>query len=166
MCTWCVVCVWCVCVYMSCVCVVCLCIMCVWCTYLRVCICCMCVVCAMYMVCAVCLCVYVLCVWYVCACAVFIYVYVCGVCVCGVCGGSMWSVVYAEVCTWYLRVCVSEWEVCGKDTPFLIQKSSWADHYTTNRKNSCCLHKAFPGGSQPPGSGVSTADSLCTVLPL
>ena len=66
---------------------------------------------------------------------------------------------------WYVSVCVSEWEVCGKDTPFLIQKSSWADHHTTNRKNSCCSHKALPGGSQPPGSGVSTADSLCTVLP-
>lgn len=51
-----------------------------------------------------------------CVCAVFIYVYACGVCVCGVCGGSMWSVVYAEVCMWYVRVCVSAWELCGEDT--------------------------------------------------
>lgn len=73
------------------------------------------------------------------------------VCVCGVCGEGMWNVVYVEICMWYVRVCVSEWEVCGKDTLFLIQKSSRADHYTTNRKNSCCSHKSFPGGSQPPG---------------
>lgn len=157
-----VVCVVCLCVYVTCVCCVSVYNVCV--VYVSV---------GMYMV-------YVYGVWYICGvCGMSVCIcnmcvvrlFVCNVCVlclsmcmyvvcvCGVCGESMWNVGYVEVCMWYVRECVSEWEVCGKDTLFLIQKSSWADHYTTNRKNSCCLHKSFPGGSQPLGSGVSTAPS-------
>ena len=82
------------------------------------------------------------------------------VCVCGVCGEGMWNVVYVEVCMWHVRVCVSEWEVCGKDTLFLIQKSSWAD----GRTLAVCT-SLFQEEASPRGSGVSTANSLAPSCP-
>ena len=156
---------WCVCVYMSCVCCVSVYNVCV--VYVPV---------GMYMV-------YVYGVWYVrgmcgmsvCICNMCVVrLFVCNVCVlclsmrmyavC-VCGEGMWNVVYVEACMWRVRVCVSEWEVCGKDTLFLIQKSP-GQIIAQPTGGALAVYKSFPGGSQPPGFWGQHCRQPCTILPL
>ena len=82
-----------------------------------------------------------------------------------VCGEGMWNVVYVEACMWRVRVCVSEWEVCGKDPLFLIQKSPGQIIAQPTGGALAVCTSLFQEEASPRGSGVSTADSLAPSCP-